>query len=1170
MKVISSISKHVIPVIVTITIFTMGMLFNWARFTSDEAIIDSALDEMEQLGHQYRNILVNTLAETENELMDLAEFIANNDIDSEGVVEYFDSQLLVSGFDVLYYVNKEGNGISLTDEHYDFSGNSTFLSAIEGEFSRVQLGESIQSDEYVFSLMAPVEKNGEVSAMLFCELLIDENFEFLLQSDTYEGNVYFVDKDLNIIYSTCGNRVGDSAITENDSAEVGLENFEKARSDIESRQGGGFYYDYFGTDKVMVYYPIDMTEIALAMNATVESISSEVMVAADYFDLIGTIIFWTAIALVLHITFMQFRSNKKMTKVAYYDPLTDLPNVAKLKLDMTEVLKRNKGASHTIIVIDMENFKAINEMFGYDVGDRVLQAVKTLSESFEEASLLTARIGGDKFAMFARAQFFEDMSFFATAVMDHFDLVVPELIDYGGTFRIGRYRIEEGETNFDDIMAKVNLAHVKAKATKGETLCDYDETLKNQVLLEAEITKKMNAALVNKEFRVYLQPKFSVSDDTLVGAEALVRWIESDGNMIFPNEFIPLFERNGFIVELDKYVLENVCIMLRRWIDDGAGEMTVSVNCSRLNLENPYYVDSIVETADKYNVPHSCIEIELTESVTIEKEDTIEQLFVALRQNGFKISIDDFGAGYSSLGMLKNLHVDTLKMDRSFFVGGKNVRRDDMLIDSIVKMSHNLGMYVVAEGIETADQIELLKSMNCDAVQGFYYDRPMPVAEFEKKYSEQLVENSKAGVMRTSLIERVNDIKHASSFVPSGIVVAEIDESFTIVEANDYYFDMIGYTREEIRDHFDNKGINILSNDSKTKVQTHFKKQMQRDPNGHIEYIFKFVIKSGEERTFRLSGKVSISEKSTQRIYVSVMDITEHFKADSDLQSERDFIARISSLTNSAFFDFDSETKLMRFSKNFADRFNTLDTIERFTETGMARQMFPKHMEVLRGDAENIPAEWEGEFYLELEDGTPVWYIYSCKKIYDSIEKKHRVVGKMSKVLGHRLEMDILKVKSETDPSISVYDKSATDRYIHNYLRVSGSHFDKGTLFIIEIDNFDKIEGVFGYDFAKSCLNDVGTILRNMFRSTDIIGRTQSKEFYVFISNDISMEFAERKIVDLHRSLSTTIERDGTSLKLRANVGTSFYPEHGGEFDMLYQKAKYEIECAKGDDKITV
>ncbi len=728
-------SRKIASVIVFLSVVFIGLITNWAKNNMSDAVISATLSEMNQIGVHLEILLEEILEEGQDDLSMLAEYVAKNDVPFDEIGSFLESQSQSEEFDALYYIDVEGNGYTLDGTEYDFSNNETFLYALQNEFVVTEPQVSYEADELAFDFAVPVIVDDEIIAVLFSETFINDFLKSVELSTEGTGDVFVVDHELNLVFSTSENHVGTSFIPDGDVFEMGMDNVANAQAEITSGTNGGFYYDYYGTSKVMVYFPIQNTNWAIAINVEVDGINATLTTAIEIFELVSDIVYWTVIIMVVYISIANIRAEKKLLKTAYYDTLTELANKAKFNIDVVEVLEKQKDKRHTIIVFDIENFKAINEMFGRDVGDRVLKGFKPFFEKVKEPSLITARIGDDKFAMFADAKALSDLNPLLETVSVHFDEIVPELVDYSGTFKIGRYNIEKGETDFDDIMTKVNLAHQRAKYTKGEILCDYDETFKQKLIIEAEITNKMRAALDNKEFKVYLQPKFSTNDNILVGAEALVRWVEADGKIIFPNDFIPLFERNGFVVELDKYILENVCITIRKWMDDGLGRFTVSVNCSRLNLENPFFVDGVVAIADKYNVPHDCIEIELTESTTITNENTIEQLFFDLRQNGFKISIDDFGAGYSSLGMLKNLHVDTLKMDRSFFVDGKNARRDDMLIDSIIKMSHNLGMYVVAEGIETQKQVDLLRSMNCDAIQGYFYAKPMPISEFEKKYS---------------------------------------------------------------------------------------------------------------------------------------------------------------------------------------------------------------------------------------------------------------------------------------------------------------------------------------------------------------------------------------------------------------------------------------------------
>ncbi len=1161
-------SKIVLTLIIILAIVFIGIIINAGKNDTSSAVIESTIGELNQIGTQLEISLENVLNENVQDLLIFAQFVADNEITQDNVEEYFDGQSLVNKFDDVYYVNLDGNSISPTGEKRNLSGNEAFINAIGNDFYISEPYVSVEKDEIVFSISVPVVKEDEVVAILLSEASMDDFFQILKNNSLGTSDIFIIDHELKLVFSTSENHIGMSIIPESDASEIGIENIENAVSDFKLGQSGGFYYNYYGVDKVMSYNPIKMTDWVLAINVEVDELNDVLIDAMNQFSNIGSLVYWVIILLVLYITLVQFNSDKALKKLAYYDSLTKLPNMAKFKIDIKNVLEYNAHLKYSIIIFDIDNFKAINEMFGYDVGDRVLQSAKTLEEKLNEPSLITARIGDDKFAMFAQSTFINDIDKLAAMILKHYDDTVSEISDYDEKINIGRYSIGQGETNVEDIISKASLAHSRAKAVKGEMVCDYDSLFKQKLLKEAEITSKMKAALENKEFKVFLQPKFGTREDKLVGAEALVRWVKADGTMIYPNDFIPLFERNGFIVEIDKYILENVCKMLKRWREENIGQLVVSVNCSRLNLQNPFFVDGVVAIADKYGVPHECIEIELTESTTIASELTIEQLFTDLHKNNFKISIDDFGAGYSSLGMLKNLQVDTLKMDRSFFVGGKNARRDDMLIDSIVKMSHNLGMYVVAEGIETPEQVALLKTMNCDAIQGYVYAKPMPINEFEQKYNG-IIPQALHTKDDETLIQNINDARFANSFVPCGILIAKIDEHFTMAEANDGYFEIVGYTKEELRDVFANRGIETLHEDDRDNIAKHIRDQIEENERGMFDVTCRMVNKEQSYIVVQMRGKTAENERGEKRLYLSITDITSLTKAGSDLQQEKEFNAHIAFLTNNVFFDYDVESGTIHFSKNFADKFNIPNIIKDFENSDVGKEMFPQYIERISSvkAGEILPKKSEGEFCLTLPNGDLIWYLYNYKTIYDEKEKNTRVIGEMQEISGHRLAMDMLRIKSEADPVTSVYNKQATERYIRNYLRIANTNNETGAFFVINLDNFEQINSTFGQDFGNECLCEVGKTLRSAFRSSDIIGRLEDDEFFVFLGNYKTVEFVERKAIELCNALNITHEKDDNSLQITASIGISFYPEHGDSFENVFAKAKSALSMIEKDSE---
>ncbi len=726
-------SKILATISIMAATLVIAILANWFQSAAEDAVLNSTVREMEEIVRLQEFALENAIEECEDDLSLLADYIVNNNIPVENIIDYLNSQSQVEEFDNLYYINLDGKGFSKFGEISDFSQNHAFLQALENKYFISIPTISAEKDEFLFNVAVPVLKNGKVEGVLYSENAINDFFTSYYKTLEDRSDVFIVNHDLDFVFSTSQGHIGEASIPEGDIQEMGIENVIQAQASIKSGNNGSFSYNYYGIPKIMVYMPIAMTNWALAINVETDAINSELARAVNQLRFICQAIYWFLIILIIYTSLAQHRSLKLLEKTAYHDSLTGLANSNKLKKEMQTVLQKDSNTLYSIIVFDIENFKAFNQLYSYEMGNNVLKTMKLFADTLTEPSLCFARIDGDKFAMFAKSEFLNNIENLIYEGESFYDELIPELIEHEAKFKFGRYSIERGETDVDDIMNKVNLAHKKAREIAGQLLCDYDDYFQKQVLFEANITNKMKPALKNKEFAVYLQPKFSVENPTLVGAESLVRWIEADGKMIYPNEFIPVFEKNGFIVELDRYILEHTCIALRNWIDAGIGCLPISVNCSRLNINSSTFIEDTLAIVDKYSIPHELIELEITESTTIEDEGMLKVLFSQLQELGFKVSIDDFGSGYSSLSMLKNLNVNTLKMDKSFFPSDCN-ERSILLIDGVIKLTQSLGIYVVAEGIEEEKQLELLKNVKCDAVQGYYYSKPISIADFEQKY----------------------------------------------------------------------------------------------------------------------------------------------------------------------------------------------------------------------------------------------------------------------------------------------------------------------------------------------------------------------------------------------------------------------------------------------------
>ncbi len=435
--------------------------------------------------------------------------------------------------------------------------------------------------------------------------------------------------------------------------------------------------------------------------------------------------------IIVGVLFMQNRNKKQLWKLAYIDPMTLLPNFRKFKLDAIELFNRFPEKKYVAILLDINKLNLINEMDGIEAGDSVIQvATSTLSDYINPKTDLLAKMQSDYFIMLIATGENDSLP---CDISDYAGLreKVYNKTGYRVNFTIGRYAIQEGEKDINKIFEKVNYAHRIAKQSSALSHCyDYNDELKQHEVRERELENKMESALENKEFKVYLQPKYCLADESIIGAEALVRWVDDKGVTIYPSEFIPLFEKNGFIQKLDMYMFAESCKLLKDWQEKEIPLVTISVNFSRLHINNPNFVQELANIADKYDAPKNYLEIELTETAIISNEDILEEILNSLHTAGFTLSMDDFGSGYSSLGLLKDLPVDVVKIDRSFFTDNKHKDRARTVLYNIINLTRDLRIHTIAEGVESQEHIDYLKELGCENVQGFFYARPMPAEDF--------------------------------------------------------------------------------------------------------------------------------------------------------------------------------------------------------------------------------------------------------------------------------------------------------------------------------------------------------------------------------------------------------------------------------------------------------
>jgi diguanylate cyclase (GGDEF)-like protein len=425
------------------------------------------------------------------------------------------------------------------------------------------------------------------------------------------------------------------------------------------------------------------------------------------------------------------RANQQLYRIKNYDILTGLPTLHKFKKDVRNLLEKYPDRKYAIVYSDITQFKYINDTLGYEAGDKILCEFAALLSESDTMAEGVSRVSEDNFL--AVLQYEEEESFKNHIFQINERFHSTQKAKYPGT----KFIVVSGVSLVDsseDITVAIDNANIARKSIKGNpkiTCKFFDNSMKVKLQWEAEITNSMEQALKDGEFIVYLQPKIGLSENILVGAEALVRWKKGD-SLVPPNDFIPIFEKNGFVVNLDFYIYEEVCKILRRWIDEECRVVPISVNVSRIHLNDENFVKDIKRLVDAYRIPYHCLELELTESIFLSNTEVAINTMKELRRLGFGVSIDDFGAGYSSLNLLKDMATDVIKLDKEFFGRGDMQKEEQIILSSIISMAKQLNMKVLSEGVETQNQSDFLKSVYCDMAQGYLYSKPIPVAEFEE------------------------------------------------------------------------------------------------------------------------------------------------------------------------------------------------------------------------------------------------------------------------------------------------------------------------------------------------------------------------------------------------------------------------------------------------------
>ena len=425
---------------------------------------------------------------------------------------------------------------------------------------------------------------------------------------------------------------------------------------------------------------------------------------------------------------INLRETAAMINLFQYDRLTGLYSKEFFYRKVQQRLQEDPEGEYCIVCSNIENFKFVNDALGMKAGDELLKEIAQVTKNMIGEDGFCSRFTADRFLCFlSREQEAKDRANCGSFEGRHASPMLRSLV-----MRWGIYEITDRTLPVEQMCDRAMLAVNSIKGQYNRHFALYDEHMRDRLLREQFITDEMEKALAEKQFLVYLQPKYSVSEDRLVGAEALVRWRHPTQGFMSPGDFIPLFEKNGFITRLDQYMWERVCELISEWKRKGYPLLPVSVNVSRADVYRADLIDTLMRITEKHGIEPELLHLEITESAYTDNPGQIISTVDQLRELGFVIEMDDFGSGYSSLNMLNQMKLDILKLDMKFIQTETAKPLDQGILRFIVSLARWMNLSVVAEGVETREQLDRLREIGCDYVQGYFFSRPLPSAEYEQ------------------------------------------------------------------------------------------------------------------------------------------------------------------------------------------------------------------------------------------------------------------------------------------------------------------------------------------------------------------------------------------------------------------------------------------------------
>ena len=710
--------------LITMTFFYLKYINNLTR--------KNVYQNITELSEQTASQLNLVIADQKRFVEILVDNINNNLFEKpEDVFEIYRDDLENYHFTRLVILDREGNGTTSDGlVSHNYPGIDEYFAEHEGK------GDTVQLSENNMSAFSNTEVNTYSRLFTFkgkeyilYAVVKTENYSELLPRRLFngQGGTYLINNDGEILIDSYRKvtRVHTNIYdywkeTYNFENENELDKLDIMKNNIKKGINDSFDINLENETYFIHYTKLNINDwyVVTVVPDTVIANELDTFSSTAFFICLGF-----SLALIGVFTYISINSQKnsqRIYNIAYIDSITSLGNATYFKENGSKFLE-NLEENKYIISIDINRFKILNNIYGYEFCNKVLKMFGDRLFKMLPKNNITCRMSNDIFASIF--SYNGNIKELLNMIFDQASNITIDDTSLFLNLSIGAYRINKDDTDINSIISKSYMARAKIKGLYDNGYYIFDEVLENKLLEEQKIESCMKQALEKGEFQVYYQPKINTETEKIIGAEALVRW-HKDGQIIPPNKFIPLFERNKFILKLDIYIFEQACKDIANWKKTYGFSPIISINVSKEHFTNENFIDEYARISDKYDIDRSHIDLEITESATIDENIDILNILNKIKEKGFVISIDDFGTGYSSLSMIQSMPLDILKIDK-VFVDKADLTNDENIINYIMLIAKHLEVKTIAEGVETKEQVEFIKRKGGDIIQGYYYSKPL-------------------------------------------------------------------------------------------------------------------------------------------------------------------------------------------------------------------------------------------------------------------------------------------------------------------------------------------------------------------------------------------------------------------------------------------------------------